>query len=171
LNVTWAFIYLACLLVGLVLAAVSGLLGDLRALFQNQQVAPPADFGPAILSVLGRRLAAGMLAFGLVGLVLVARGPEHHASALTTAAVAGVLAALLGILLLKRRHRQRPAGSTAVVVRDIPPGGYGQIRLTGGPDGLLMAAHSDEPTVIPAGSQVDVLDLESSVVLVRRAVR
>lgn len=168
---TWAFVYLACLIVGLVLAAVSGLLGDLRALFRNQQVAPPADFGPAFLSVLGRRLAAGMLAFGVVGLVLVARGPEHRTSALTTAAVAGVLAALVGILLLKRRHHRRVLGGTAVVVRDIPPGGYGQIRLTDGPEGLLMAAHSNEPALIPAGSEVEVLDQESSVVLVRRTSR
>ena len=168
---TWAFIYLSCLLVGLVLAAVSGLLGDLRALFQHQQVAPSADYGPALLSVLGRRLAAGILTFGAAGLVLVARGPEHYASVLITATVAGLVAALLGILLLKHRHHRRPSGGTAVVVRDIPPGGYGQIRLVGGPQGLLMAAHSDEPALIPAGSEVDVLDLESSVVLVRRAVR
>lgn len=160
-----------CVVVGLVLAAVSGLLGNLRALFQNQQVAPPADYGPALLSVLGGRMAAGILVFGVVGLVLVARGPDHHVSALTTATVAGLLAALVGMLSLRRRHRPRPPGGMAVVVRDIPPGGYGQIRLTDGPRNLLMAAHSTESSLIPAGSEVEVLDQESSVVLVRRAIR
>jgi len=170
-GVTWAFTYLACLLVGLILAAVSGLLGDLRALFQHQQVASPADYRPALLSVLGRRLAAGILVFGTIGLVLVSRGSGSYTSTLTIAAVAGLIAAVLGILLLKPRPRARPIGGTAIVVRDIPPGGYGQIRLDGGPQGLLMAAHSHESTLIPAGSEVDVMDLESSVVLVRRAAR
>lgn len=165
---TWAFIYLACLVVGLVLAAVSGLLGDLRSLLQHQPVAPPADHRPVLLNVVSRRVAATLCAFGGVGLVLATRGREHFAAALTGASLAGLAAAFAAIVLLRRRRPRRPRAGLAVVVREIPPGGYGQIRLPEDAGGLLLAARTDEERTIPAGIEVEVVESERTVVLVRR---
>lgn len=165
---TWAFIYLACLLVGLVLAAVSGLFGDIRALLQNLPVAPAADHHPALLNVVARRFAAGLCAFGGVGLILATRGREHFATALTGAITAGLAAVVAAIVLLRRRRPRPPRPGVAVVVREIPPGGYGQIRLPEHAGGLLMAAQTDDPQPIPAGIEVEVVDIERTVVLVRR---
>jgi hypothetical protein len=167
--VTWAFVYLVSLLVGTILAAVSGLLGNLRALFQPQAEVPGAHHHPTVPTLIGRRVAAGLCAFGLVGLVLVTRGFPHYKDALVGALVAGVTAALLATLLVRRPRNSRRHFGLATVVRDIPPGGYGQIRISEGARGLLLAAQSDDPAVIPAGSAVEVVDTDRTVVLVRRA--
>ncbi|HPC83419.1 MAG TPA: hypothetical protein P5234_08590 [Thermoanaerobaculaceae bacterium] len=165
---TWAFIYLACLLVGLVLAAVTGLFGDIRALLQSQPVAPPADHSPALFNFVVRRVAAGLCAFGAAGLILATRGREHVEVTLGGAILAGLAAVVVTMVLLRRRRPPLPRPGTALVVREIPPGGYGQIRLPEHTGGLLLAARSDDPQPIPAGSEVEVVDTARSVVLVRR---
>lgn len=164
---TWGFIYLACMLVGLVLAAVSGLLGDLKALFENHPVAPTPDHRPAAINVVGRRVAAGLCAFGGTGLLLATRGPAHLGQSLVFAAVAGLVAVAASLVLLRRRPARTSRPGVAVVVREIPPGGYGQIRLPEHAGGLLMAAQTDDPQPIPAGAEVEVVDMERTVVLVR----
>lgn len=164
---TWAFVYLACLLVGLLLAAVSGLFGDVRSFLQNHPVAPAPDQQPTLLGGLALRLGAGLCGFGGAGLVLAVRGREHAVATFAGAAVVG-LAAVAATFLLRRRRPRPPRPSVAVVVRDIPPNGYGQIRLPQHAGGLLLAARTDEQQAIPAGLEVEVVDSECTVVLVRR---
>jgi hypothetical protein len=165
---TWAFAYLACLLVGLVLGAVSGLLGDLKALVQSQPVAPATNHRPVLLNLVWRRVAAGLAAFGLVGLILASRGPSHQRNALIGAISAGIATELFSLLVLRRRSQRQPASLVAVVVREIAAGGFGQIHILGASGDVLMAARSDDSVAIPAGSEVEIVDTQRSVVMVRR---
>ena len=59
------------------------------------------------------------------------------------------------------------AASTASVVSDIPPSGFGQIELLVEGTRVTMAARSEAPETIPAGSAVEVIDQRQSVVTVR----
>jgi membrane-bound ClpP family serine protease len=59
----------------------------------------------------------------------------------------------------------------AVVVREIPPGGFGQVKVQAGEREALLAAQSQEEEGIPAGAEVEVVDCQRSVVVVRRLSR
>lgn len=59
------------------------------------------------------------------------------------------------------------AATTASVVSDIPPSGFGQIELLVEGTRVTMAARSESAETIPAGSAVEVVDQRESVVTVR----
>ena len=100
---TWAFVYLVALLVGLVLATVTGLLRDLRNLSRHHHlVVPHPDQQSAFLALLGRRLAVGSFLFGLVGLAIGARGVSRPGLTFPVALGAGLVGFVLGVGLYRR---------------------------------------------------------------------
>ena len=169
---TWAFIYLVALLVGLVLATVTGLLRDLRNLSRHHHlVVPHPDQQSAFLALLGRRLAVGSFLFGLVGLAIGSRGVSRPGLTVPIALGAGLVGFVLGVGLYRRPRVVTVHGDSATVVRDIPPGGYGQVRLQRAGGSFILAAQNLDQTLIPAGSAVEVVDSTHSVVTVRKQAR
>ncbi len=164
---TWEFCYVAVFIVGLALAAVTGLIRDLRSLARHHLVVPHPDLHRPFLALLGRRLAIGLVLFGLVGLVIAAQRHAQPRTTLLLATAAG-FAGILATLLLMRRPCATALGSErATVVRDIQPGAYGQVRIEKNGVTVLMAAQSADAALIPAGAEVDVVDCSRSVLTVR----
>lgn len=164
---TWSFGYLACFIVGLVLAAVSGLIRDLQCLARPNVVVPRSARHLPFLNRLGRRLAAGLILSGLVGLVLAVQRNIGPRRALLWAIVASVLGVLVASLPLARACSSVARSERAIVVKDIPPGGYGQVRFERDGVAVLLAAQSADRVVIPAGSDVEVVESTRSVITVR----
>lgn len=166
---TWAFAYLVVLLVGLVLATVTGLLRDLRNLSRHHHlVVPHPDQQSAFLALLGRRLAVALFLFGVVGLVVGGRRLSEPWITFPVALGAGVVGFVLGLAAIRRRPGEAARAERATVVREIPPGGYGQVRLERDGGSVVLAAQNVENTLIPAGSEVEVVDCTRSVVTVRK---
>ena len=169
---TWAFIYLVALLVGLVLATVTGLLRDFRNLSRHHHlVVPHPDQYSAFLALLGRRLAIGSFLFGFVGLALGARRMSDPSITFPVALGAGLVGFVLGFAVYRRPRVRTTRSDRATVVRDIPPGGYGQVKLEREGGSVVLAAQNVDPTPIPAGSEVEVVDSTRSVVTVRKQTR
>ena len=167
--VTWAFGYFVPLIVGLVLAGVTGLIKDLRSLTHHQRlVVPHADQHSAFLALLGRRLACGLVVFGLVGLVIGSRHTLAPGMVASLAGAAGIAAALLATLVLRRPAAPAPRPSLAVVVRAMAPGAYGQVRFAQGDGTVVVAAQSVDPELLLEGVEVVVVDCTRSVITVRR---
>lgn len=164
---TWGFGYLACFIVGLVLASVSGLIRDLQCLARPNVVVPHASRHLPFLTRVGRLLAAGLILSGLVGLFFAVRRNTGSRAALLWAIVAGVVGVLAALLPLGRHRSSLPGHERATVVKDIQPGGYGQVRLERDGVAVLLAAQSAEPLVIPAGADVEVVECAHSVITVR----
>ncbi|MFI5165508.1 MAG: hypothetical protein ACHQQS_02725 [Thermoanaerobaculales bacterium] len=166
---TWAFVYIAALIVGLVLAGVTVLLRDLRPLARRHLVFPHADHHASFFAVVGPRIASALLGFALVGLVLKA---QHWFDAITTAELAGGAggaACLLSAFWPRRRCAPDLPAARAVVVREMPPGGYGQVRVDSSGGAIVMAAQSIDTQVLPEGMVVEVVDCTRSVLTVRRS--
>ncbi len=167
---TWGFGYLVSFLVGLVLAAVTGLLRDLRAFAQHTAVVPHPDLHSPVLGVVARCASPGLVLSGVVGLVLSASRGVAPTTALLWACGAGVLAVLAATVLLRPRlAAPAPDGRHATVVKEIQPGGYGQVRLERNGVAVLLAAQSTEGVPLPAGALVEVVDATRSVLTVRLA--
>jgi hypothetical protein len=167
--VTWAFLYLVAIVFGLVLAGVTGLLRELPIMASHRHlVVPLPDQHFSRLNVLGRRAGVTLLAFGAVGLVLQAWNrlqPHQH---LLIAVIAAIAASLLSSVLLHGPCAVARSSERAVVLRDIPPGGYGQVRLGHEGSEAVVAARSVDDELIPAGSEVEVVDCSRSVISVAR---
>ncbi|MBZ5587950.1 MAG: hypothetical protein LAO05_05250 [Acidobacteriia bacterium] len=164
---TWGFLYLASFLVGLVLAAVTGLVPDLNSLARHRVVVASPDHHKPFLAKVGTRLAVGLIVFGVVGLLWVGGRVKEPRPTLELATVAGILATLGAAVLLRRTRRAPTHGTRATVVRDILPGGYGQVRIERDGLAVVMAAQSDENSLLAAGSEVEVVDSSRSVLTVR----
>lgn len=164
---TWGFVYLAALVVGLVLAVVTGLLRDLRSLARHRLIVPYPDQNPPFIALLGRRLSPGLIVAGGVGLVMSGGRVPDPSQALLTALAAGGVCFLLAHVVLRRRHLRRPPVEHAVVVGEIAPGGYGQVRIQHGKESVVLAAQSIESGVIPAGTAVEVVEGTRSVITIR----
>ena len=165
---TWAFGYFACFIVGLVLAAVTGMIRDLREFARHTSAVPHPNLHLTLLALFARRISPGLVLSGLVGLVLAtSRGIDREAT-LLWACGAGVLGVVAASLLL-RRHPSAgtPRGERATVVKAIQPGGYGQVRIERDGVAVLLAAQSVDRLPIPAGSEVEVVELTRSVITVR----
>jgi hypothetical protein len=164
--VTWAFAYLAALVVGLVLAVVTGLLRDLRSLARHRLVVPHPDQSPPFISLLGR-LSPGLILGGAVGLVLGGGRVPDPSRTLLVALAAGGACFLLANVVMRHRPPRRAPVEKAVVVREIAPRGYGQVRIEYGKKSVVMAAQSLETGLIAAGTVVDVVDCTRSVITIR----
>jgi hypothetical protein len=170
--VTWAFIYLVALVVGLMLASVTGLLRDLKNLSRHHHlIVPHPDQQSAFLALVGRRLAIGSFLFGLVGLALGARRVPHPGVTFGVALGAGLVGVVLGVVLYRRPRVTKTRAGSATVVRDIPPGGYGQVRLEREGRSFVLAAQNIDQAPIPAGTEVEVVDSTRSVITVRKQTR
>lgn len=157
---TWAFIYVAALILGVLLWTVASVLGHEAA---------SADVARSLAGRVRVRRGLGVALSVAGGVGLLA----WWQSALPPAAVAAVtvgLGALAGLAAIAVGHRrERPAGAgRAVVVRGMAPGAYGQVRLESPGSSVLLAAHNVDTVELVAGSEVRVVGATRSVVLVRR---
>jgi len=168
--VTWGFVYLSVLVVGLVLAAVTGLIRDLPVIGSHRHlVVPLAEQHVSGLNLLGRRLGLTMVAFGAVGLLLQVWEHLTLRTSLTIAGAAALLTAALTFAFVRRPCAPALATEQATVVRDMSPGGYGQVRIGDGDGATVVAARSADEHDLPAGTQVEVVDCSRSVIIVRRS--
>jgi hypothetical protein len=165
--VTWEFCYVAVFIVGLALATVTGLISNLRSLARHDLVVPHSDLYRPSLAFLGRRLAIGLVLFGLVGLVITAQRHAETRTTLLLATAAGIAGVLAALLMMRRPCAVALDSERATVVRDIQPGAYGQVRIEKNGVMVLMAAQSVDAGVIPAGAEVEVVDCSRSVLTVR----
>ncbi len=164
---TWGFGFLASFIVGLVLAAVSGLIRDLQSLARHKVVVPHSAKHLPFLTLLGRQLAGGLTLCGVVGLILVAQRGIGPRTALLWALGAGVIGVLAASVTLHRPCARALSSQRATVVKEIQPGGYGQVRLERNGVAVVLAAQNADRLPIPAGSTVEVVDCTRSVVTVR----
>jgi hypothetical protein len=168
--VTWAFGYLLVLLIGLVMVAASGTLRTLPHLTpQRHLVAPHPEQRSSAIGRLGWRLGIALLFAGGVGLAFEEFTPFTAVIDIGAGAAAGLGVALAATVLGRRHCPPALAGELAVVVREIGPGAFGQVRLSEAAGSTVLAARSVDLDVIPAGAQVEVVDCSRSVLLVRRA--
>ncbi len=166
MPVTWAFFYLALLLVGAVLAVV---FGSLEGFPLHQRLAlPRPELARHRRQVHVAHLGAALSGCGGVGLALVSWTRWPHLSVLAASLGGGLLSWLLARLLLRLPCQAILAQQKAVVVRDIPPGGYGQVRIATSGAATILAAQSEEEETLTAGSEVEVVDCHRSVVVVRK---
>lgn len=78
------------------------------------------------------------------------------------------LVVMAAILLRPRSPRRRLTTRQATVVRAIPAGGFGQIRLEQGEATVLLAARTAGGEELPVGSVVQIVDDSRSVLVVQR---
>lgn len=163
---TWAFFYLALLLVGAVLAVVFGSLEGFPA---HQHLAlPRPEVARHRRQVHVAHLGAALSGCGGVGLVLVSWTRWPSLAVLAASLGGGLFSWFLARLLLHLPCQAMLAQQKAVVVRDIPPGGYGQVKVAISGAETILAAQSEEEETLPAGSEVEVVDCQRSVVVVRK---
>jgi hypothetical protein len=169
--VTWPFLFLAVLVVGAVLTAVIGWLRNDRHLRSQHRhlVLPTADHHGAFRSLLVLRAAVGLSGFGLAGLLAASLVGLPPKSSLTVAAAVGVICAAAAIMLIGPYCPASRRGERATAIRELAPGGYGQIRVEHGEHHVILAAQSADERPIPAGAEVEVFDCDRSVVRVRLA--
>jgi hypothetical protein len=162
--VTWSFVFLAILLLGVVMAATSGLLRRFAVGHLRHHVTLPApEHRSAMVNLAVQRGSIVLAAFGLAGLV----GPRGDVPGRAVVALLAALVAALVVIVALRPERPSRSASHARVVRAIAARGYGQIEIDEGTRTLVLAARTDDGSEIPIGREVEVLDCESSVVTVR----
>lgn len=167
---TWAFLYLVAIILGLVLAGVTGLLRELPVAASHRHlVVPLPEQRFSRLNVLGRRTGVTLLAFGAVGLILQVWNRLEARQHLLIAVAAAMVAAVVSFFLLHGPCAAARTSERAIVLRDIPPGGYGQVRLGHEAGEAVVAARSVDEELLPAGSEVDVVDCSRSVISVARS--
>jgi hypothetical protein len=169
--VTWTFLFLAALILGVVTGCVTGLFRDAFYFGRSHRhlVVPKAEQHFPVLSPAVERASALLTAFGLAGLAM---NLSRRFDPVTTVVAAGAVAAVAGlaaVMLLRRRCGPSRVGARVSVVGDIAPGGYGQVVFGSSGEGVRLAARNAEDETIPAGCEVVVVDCEHSVVAVRRA--
>jgi hypothetical protein len=164
--VTISFLFLVCLLVGLVVAGTSGLLRRITAHRVCHDVTMPApEHHTALLNLIARRISPPLAVFGAAGLLL--RHSDVQARVIWSLAAA-LAAGLVAMLVFREWSTPVPA-ATAVVVRAIPVNGFGQVQVEQGGRTILLAAKSIDGSEIPAGSAIEMVDCESSVLTVKVA--
>ncbi len=162
--------YSILFLLGLLLAGSTGLLRRLPFLSHYHNVVLPApEHHVTAFTLLARRLSVGIALFGLVGVLLAAASSTSPRTHLAAAAASGVVGGLVAAFLLRPRCTDVEETRDAVAVRDIPPGGYGQVRFDRSGADVMMAAQNIDATAIAAGDHVEVVDCQRSVLTIRRA--
>lgn len=164
-------LYLGCLVLGVIFAVISILIGDLfggalHGIFD----AISFDFvNPAVM-------AGGITVFGGAGILLtryssLENGPVLGLS-LLIAAFSGV-GMYLGIVRPARKSESSSGfsmnelpGKIGEVTVPLPPEGYGEIMVRFGAGNSLHTAASMERKALPAGTKVVVVDVRDGVALV-----
>ncbi len=166
---TWSFLFLTCFLVGLVMAATSGLLRRFTVHRLCQQITLPApEHHSALVNLIARRASFPLAAFGAVGLVLLR---SETTTRLIAGAVGALLATVVAIVVLREWWSPPPPPVAAIVARAIPPNGFGQIEIEQGGRTVVLAARSADGQAIAAGAAVEMVDCQSSVMTVRQLTR
>ncbi len=169
---TYGFLYLAIFLLGFTLALVGGLVG--RVLHPSELcakvVAPSHEHWanlhtPATDALVSFLTLFGLTTFAIHGFTSLALHLE-----LGLGAGAGVVGAVVLRLWFRAvcdpSRRSLPDSADAVVVRDIPARGFGQIEVALGRSRIKLAARSTSDRTIAAGTLVQILDQRESVVVV-----
>lgn len=170
---TIGFFYLAVLLLGAILALVTGLI---RRIMHPSElcdgvVVPSHEHWAWSTTPLTDLVVLFITFFGAVGLFLHGVTTMSLGMQVPVAVAAGAV----GALVLRRFLCSWPGPSTegaqergtpARVVRTIPPGGFGQVEMTIGDRTVKLAARSSADEPIEAGSEVLVADSRDSVVVV-----
>jgi len=169
--VTWPFLFVVVLVVGVVLTAVIGWLRNDRHVRSQHRhlVLPNADHHGAFRSHLALRAAVGLSGFGLAGLLATSLLGLPPGTSLTVAAAVGVVCAAVAIVLIRPYCPPARRGERATATREMLPGAYGQVRIEHGEQHVILAAQSADDRPIPAGAEVEVFDCDRSVVRVRLA--
>lgn len=163
---TWGFFFLAAFVVGLSLA---GIFGILESLPRSHHVAlPRAELAHHRRQVHIARFGAMLAGFGGAGLIMVSWRRSSPAAIAATALAVGIACWLVCRWLLRLPCAPSVLQQKATVVRDIPAGGYGQVRLEAEGSVTLLAAQGEGEEAIPAGTEVEVVDCQRSVVVVRK---
>jgi len=170
--VTFGFVYVTIFLLGFTLALVGGLAR--RVLHPSELcgdvVAPSHEHWAGLHTPTADVVVSFLTLFGLVTFFI--RGFTNLAT--TKELAIGTAAGLLGAVVLRvwfravcdPSRRSLPDSTQAVVVRDIPALGFGQIEVTLGRSRIKLAARSSSEAPIAAGTLVHVLDQRESVVVV-----
>ncbi len=162
---TWGFFFLAFFLVGLVLAAIFGILESLP---KSHVALPRAELVRHRRQVHIARLGVALAGFGGAGLILVSWGRYSWKGVMVSALAVALLCWVVCRWLLRLPCAPSILQQKATVVQEIPPGGYGQVRVEAGGSSMVLAAQSEAEETIPAGSEVEVVDCQRSVVVVRK---
>ncbi len=169
---TLAFFYLLVFLLGFTLALVTGLVR--RILHPSQLcdgiVLPSAEHWASLRTPRADVIVSFFTMFGLVSLILHGTTEMSPAREILVAAAVGTVGALaLRAWLCKAcdpRRGLQCEGATAVVVRRIPEGGFGQIEVDVGGCRVKLAARSHDGSAVENGVPVKILDRHESVVIV-----
>jgi hypothetical protein len=163
--VTWFFLYVSALVVGLMLAGVPLLVR--RGRLEHVQGALPLAAHQGTAGAVVRGAGLGLIVAGTAGLAMIGWGFLAPDEILAWAAATGLAVWIATALVLRRRRSDSDAAGVATVIRDIPPGTYGQVRIQIRGTVVTMAAFNEGAATIPAGEVVDVLDSGRSVVRIR----
>lgn len=87
---------------------------------------------------------------------------------LLLAVILVALVVMAAMLLRTRPSRRQLTTRQATVVRAIPAGGFGQVRLEQGDATVLLAARTAGGESLPVGSVVEIVDDSRSVLVVQR---
>ncbi len=169
---TYGFLYLTIFLLGFTLALVGGLAR--RVLHPSELcgkvIAPSHEHWAGLHTPTADVVVSFLTLFGLTTFFI--RGFTSLATRweLILGAAAGAAGAVILRLWFRAvcdpSRRSLPDSAEAVVVRDIPARGYGQIEVALGRSRIKLAARSTSDGTIAAGTLVRVLDQRESVVVV-----
>ena len=170
---TIGFLYLVILLLGAILAMVTGLIRRITHPSElcDGVVVPSHEHWVAATTPLTDLLVLFITFFGVVGLLLYGFTTLELTTQLIVSGGAGLLAAVVLRQLLCAKPGPSPELESsepddATVVRTIPPGGFGQVQMTIGERTVKLAARSTSQETIEVGQRVEVTDTRDSVVLV-----
>jgi hypothetical protein len=170
---TIEFLYLAFLLLGAILAMVTGLIRRMTHPSElcDGVVVPSHEHWAFSSTPLADLVILFITFFGMVGLVL--HGFTRMALGLEVALAVG--AGLVASVVLRRLLCSWPGPTAQVpedtiegarVVRAIPPGGFGQVEMQVGERTVKMAARSFAAVPLEEGTTVEITDNRESVVVV-----
>ena len=169
---TYGFLYLAIFLLGFTLALVGGLARRVLhpSEFCGDVVAPSHEHWAGLHTPAADVVVSFLCLFGLTTFFIHGFTSLATRSELTSGAVAGAAGAVLLRLWFRAvcdpSRRSLPDSAEAVVVRDIPARGFGQIEVSLAGSRIKLAARSTSDSVIAAGTLVQILDQRESVVVV-----
>jgi membrane protein implicated in regulation of membrane protease activity len=174
--VTWGFFYLLICLGGFTLALVTGLVRRILHPTElcDHVVVPSHEHWLSAHTPKTDSLISFTTIFGLATFLVHGFGSFNPVQEIGIGAGLGAFGAVILRLWLHRacgpsRRNSGVGIGEAKVVREIPPQGYGQVEMDVGGSSMRMAARSEAPQAIPAGSMVRVLDCRESVLVVKPA--
>jgi hypothetical protein len=174
-RVTLSFIYLLTFLGGSTLALVTGLVRRLLhpSALADHVTAPSHEHWLIHHTPISDLIISFATVFGLTTFVVHGVASMSPGREIAIGAGAGLIGVVILKILLGRIddpiHIFEEKHEDPVVVREIPANGYGQIEVTVEGAPLKMAARSNAGRPIPAGTVVEILDRQESVVVVEPA--